>query len=1831
MTLLFFILLGTGGSYLISYLQNVYGVMDSVVFEEQDVIRFSKFKGDEEITVDSVADYRSYVKKSQWGALLRGYFSVKAESTQVSESRPVSSGLIPTIQIPINLPRSLSFLGSNQSTINLNGLQTVSLNFEKNVNYDPQSYVGLRSSYFNPQLEQQLRLNLEGTIGTKLKILIDHDSQRQDETKNKVVVKFEGEEDDVVKLIEFGDTRVSLPSTRFASFPGQSKEGLFGLNTQFQLGPLKLQGILTREKGESQSTSLSRGAVQDSLILYGRDFEKFRFFYIPEAESIVSLQVFIDEQRGYQQGVTVRGFAYYYGYDMATQSFRPDTSLKEYGNFKVLTQGTDYYFYPSSGILELFKEAGENYVIAVSYKTSSGREVGRLVQDTSLHIEVDSLRLVKPSTFPLYVDSLQSRTDSLKANLWNLMLMNIYDIRASSIALENLDIQIGRDSSGVIIWGENGRSFLNILGLDRNNDGKVDLYYSEGGRVYDILDLNKGLLIFPMPKPFMFDSLQVRDSLIYRKTRLSYSEGITYIIKVVKRQISRTIYLNQMNILEGSEVVRYNGRQLTRGKDYEINYDTGELTILNESILKDPDAKIDVSFDYAPLFSLKDKYLWGARWEWPISTSLKIGGSIMGRSESSPQKRPTIGSEPTMSLVSEVDFNFDSQLPVLSDIFSRISFNKQKTPSSLRIQGEVARSYPNPNTKGFAYLDDMENSKDEMDVSFSLHGWKRSSIPLVSSNVEKDTFYLGRKIVWVGVTDLYKKGQIFTNIPEEDKNLPYTVFYIELYPKEQGIPSYLGITTLLSSLGQDFTNYEYLNLIVKGGKGKLVIDVGPDISENGVWRDRAGRIRSYDPYTVSTEDKNNNGALDEGEDTGLDGVSGADSVWNAGSMDEGDDDYYFPKSGERNYSRVNGTERNGRLDTEELIVDGKLSLDNNYFEYVIDLENPPQNLLIGENQEGFRTFLIPLKDTLLYKKFGNPNWGYIRFVRVWFDSIAEPETVIVAQLKFQGNKYVKSRVFTADTTVPVTSEEFIGVRSVGSTDDPSYTSPPGIELERDLLTGQLEQENSLGLKYGNIRPTHYAHVTQTKPQPLNFMDYRDIRFFVRPRPDVNPPYPTLFIRLGDSLNYYEYRFKITENAWKEVIIPIDSLTQIKKAIRDSVATPGPHFVGNIGIMGNPSFTQVKSIVFGILNDESLPISGEVWIDELRLGDPRRDVANAYQLNMDLRWANFLTFSFSTSRLQSNFKPLAGMGSKSDDKNYAYSTGIDLGALLPREWNVRLALNHMGTRSASLPLYGAYSDLLLKLQQQREQMSYSRSERTSFSFSKSSGSKNVFVRYLIEPLTLSGFMNRDEGKTPRNERFYSGRNLSVSHGIRIPFTFKFKKIVISPIPEYRFSGSYTNALSINRDFLSNINLRDSSRTFDQTHTISFRPIGNFGNTYTLGRTYDYWRKLETGYSEGFNSNLGFSIWRLFDPVNVSYQANYRENKDLSALSLDSTVTSNASAGTNVSCNVNLNYNFAFERLLSFVFRPTVDSAGKVKENARLKSIKGFLSNFQPLRFSYTISDNYGIYRFSHRPDWRFRLGIDRKLLSDSGSVERFTNTFTRNYNFGSGLRIFNAVISLDASYSNTVNTVYISKRYTKSITWPRITLSNMRLTHKWLTKYFTNLGIGFSYQKMTQNSGNFGSSPDNMAINTSFSPSLDFITKVGVGGRLSYTLNNSENKDLRFGERITKNSERRLGLNGNYTVPMGKVIKLPGKSLKLKSSLQLSTNLQWSRSVQSAVLSGRETKLRDQTTYSWDMSASYSVTNNITGVASFGYRRYLDNLSKRYNSTTNFGVNVNFNF
>ena len=196
------------------------------------------------------------------------------------------------------------------------------------------------------------------------------------------------------------------------------------------------------------------------------------------------------------------------------------------------------------------------------------------------------------------------------------------------------------------------------------------------------------------------------------------------------------------------------------------------------------------------------------------------------------------------------------------------------------------------------------------------------------------------------------------------------------------------------------------------------------------------------------EDSGLDGRLDQGVD-GLDIELPDPSLSTAVADDIGGDEFRSPdvdNTTPRNnlqperWRFTNGTEGNKNVfpfpDTEDLNLNNSLDLDENYFEYTVDL--------------GWRRYRIPMTDTLR-AKFGVPDLTLARQVRVWIEGITVTDdtpsatdvndfrpTVMLGGLDIVGSRWISTDLpqsqIAAGTTMTLNS-----VNNVDNAD--IYASP----------------------------------------------------------------------------------------------------------------------------------------------------------------------------------------------------------------------------------------------------------------------------------------------------------------------------------------------------------------------------------------------------------------------------------------------------------------------------------------------------------------------------------------------------------------------------------------------------------------------------------------------------------------------------------------------------------------------------------------------------------------------------------------------------------------------
>jgi hypothetical protein len=184
--------------------------------------------------------------------------------------------------VPLPMPGALgSIFGDRETSIRVTGRESISFAGEsRRISPFIQSEQGRGQSLF-PRLDmdQDLQVKLEGTVGGKVHLAVDHNSNAFGADANRINIWYEGFEDDIVQRIDLGGTNLTLPGSNLVSFAGGS-QGLFGVKTDLRLGGLDLTVIASKEETETETRTLTPSGGSSSLIpIVEKRYARDRFFF----------------------------------------------------------------------------------------------------------------------------------------------------------------------------------------------------------------------------------------------------------------------------------------------------------------------------------------------------------------------------------------------------------------------------------------------------------------------------------------------------------------------------------------------------------------------------------------------------------------------------------------------------------------------------------------------------------------------------------------------------------------------------------------------------------------------------------------------------------------------------------------------------------------------------------------------------------------------------------------------------------------------------------------------------------------------------------------------------------------------------------------------------------------------------------------------------------------------------------------------------------------------------------------------------------------------------------------------------------------------------------------------------------------------------------------------------------------------------------------------------------------------------------------------------------------------------------------------------------------
>ena len=729
--------------------------------------------------------------------------------------------------------------------------------------------------------DEKINLNMRGSVGDKMNMDFNYNTEATfSYDAKKINLKYEGKEDEVIKLIEAGN--VSFP-TNSSLIKGASS--LFGIRADMQFGKLTLQTVVSQKTSNTNVVSSKGGTQLTTYEIEITNYDENKHFFLAhyfrdnydrsmsQLPTVLSgitinrIEVWVTNKTSdYNNPRNIVAFtdigesehisnsmwtgnagmqipaneanSLYSQMNSTYSEIRDiDKVNNVLGSIDGISGGTDYEKLSNArllssseytlnnvlGFISLKTPLRSDEVLAVAYEfTYGGRtyQVGEFSSD------------VKESKTTLFVKLLKPNACSPKNGCWNLMMKNVYSLGTRDLKGTDfkLDVYYASDSLGTNITylpeqSLKGQSLLQILGLDRldSNNSKEN-----PNGIFDFIqgytvDAKSGRIIFPSVEPFgsylrkkigndaladkyvfeeLYDSTKTVAKQIAEKDKF-------YLIGEYTGSAANVIQTGSTNIPRGSVVVTAGGVTLVENSDYQVDYSSGTVTILNQNII-DAGTNVQVSLESNTLFNMQRKTVLGLNWKYDYSDDFKFGGTFMSLTEKPLTSKVDMGSEPLQNYIWGLNLSWKKQSQWLTNMIDCLPFISCTEPSTINLSAEFARLEAGTSSdvqSEASYIDDFESTENGIDIK-SPSQWMLAALPsgMPNSSLTNDirTGYDRAHISWYTIDPLFTRrsssltpSHIKSDVEQLSNHYVREVYERELYPNKE---STYGESSTLSLL-----------------------------------------------------------------------------------------------------------------------------------------------------------------------------------------------------------------------------------------------------------------------------------------------------------------------------------------------------------------------------------------------------------------------------------------------------------------------------------------------------------------------------------------------------------------------------------------------------------------------------------------------------------------------------------------------------------------------------------------------------------------------------------------------------------------------------------------------------------------------------------------------------------------------------------------------------------------------------------------------------------------------------------------------------------------------
>ena len=684
----------------------------------------------------------------------------------------------------------------------------------------------------NFDFNEKIQMSVVAKIGDKVEFRTNYNTESTFDFENQLALKYTGDEDEIIQLIEAGNVNFTLPTSLITG-----SQSLFGVKTQLKFGRTTFTGVFSQQNGQSSTINVQNGAQVNDFNLKAIDYEENRHFFLAQYfrediigsdgkasnrynEALKNLPIISSNINITRIEVWVTNIG------AAVTENRNIIAFNDLGEFDPYSQQLNLFLgqkLPSNTTNDLLSRIDTTQIRNINAVTQYLKDdpfgigqSGYFVSGDDFE-KIESARKLNPSEFTfnkqlgfislntslnadqtlavafqytvlgddqvyqvgefseegtnstdnLIVKLLKSTVVNTRNPIWDLMMKNVYSMRAYQINEEDFifnilysDSKLGVPTAYFTEGSDEvkGVPIIRLLNMDNLDpqgnptpDGIFDFIDNaaiSGGTIQS----SHGKIFFPVLEPFGKDLRTVFGSdtdladkyafdSLYTTTK-TVAEQIPEKNKFIlegffKSSTSNEIALNAFNVPQGSVTVTAGGIPLTENVDYTVDYTLGRVRIMNEGILNSG-TPIRVNLESNSLFSLQTKRYMGAHMNYALNENTNIGATIINLNERPLTQKTNYGEDPISNTVWGLNFSFDEQSRLLTKWIDKLPFIDTKTPSRISIEGEFAQFMPGHSkvigNEGTSYVDDFEGSKSTIDL-INFSSWILASTPQGQQNL----------------------------------------------------------------------------------------------------------------------------------------------------------------------------------------------------------------------------------------------------------------------------------------------------------------------------------------------------------------------------------------------------------------------------------------------------------------------------------------------------------------------------------------------------------------------------------------------------------------------------------------------------------------------------------------------------------------------------------------------------------------------------------------------------------------------------------------------------------------------------------------------------------------------------------------------------------------------------------------------------------------------------------------------------------------------------------------------------------------------------------------